>query len=82
MDYGAGKQNHVCRGVWSSELHDQCDMVEMASIVAGFTLEAVQGPQTGEAMVQAMSKGKVPMAIEALTDSYSITSYLAAAQLR
>ena len=33
-------------------------------------------------MVQAMSKGRVPMAIEALTDSYSIFSYLAAAHLK
>ena len=57
-------------------------MVEMASIVVGFTLEAVQGPQTGEAMVRAMSQGEVPMAIEALTDSYSIFSYLAAAHLK
>ena len=69
LDYTAGKQNHVCRGVWSSELHNHCDMVEMASIVVGFTLEAVHGPQTGEAMIRAMSQGEVPMAIEALTDS-------------
>ena len=33
-------------------------------------------------MVQAMSQGQVPMAIEALTDSYSIFSYLAAAHLK
>ena len=33
-------------------------------------------------MVQAMSHGQVPMAIEALTDSYSIFSYLAAAHLK
>ena len=48
IDYAAGKQGHVCRGVWSSELHNQCDMVEMASIVAGFiagfTLETRLGP--------------------------------------
>ena len=82
LDYTAGKQNHVCRGVWSSELHNQCDMVEMASIIAGFTLESAHGPHTGEAVVQAMSKGRVPMSIEALTDSYSIFSYLAAAHLK
>ena len=82
LDYSAGKQNHVCRGVWSSELHNQCDMVEMASIIAGFTVEATHGPQSGGAMVQAMSQGQVPMAIEALTDSYSIFSYLAAAHLK
>ena len=33
-------------------------------------------------MVRAMSQGQVPMAIEALTDSYSIFSYLAAAHLK
>ena len=72
LDYSAGKQNHVCRGVWSSELHNQCDMVEMASIIAGFTLEAAHGPQSGGALVQAMIQGQVPMRIEALTASYSI----------
>ena len=82
IDYAAGKQGHVCRGVWSSELHNQCDMVEMASIVAGFTLEAQLGPQTGESLMHRLAKGQVSMHIEALTDSYSIFSYLAAAHLK
>ena len=72
LDYAAGKQNHVCSGVWSSELHNQCDMIEMASIVSGFTLEALRGPQSGESLMRAMSEGELPMQIEALTDSYSI----------
>ena len=33
-------------------------------------------------MVKAMRQGQVPMAIEALADSYSIFNYLAAAHLR
>ena len=82
LDYTAGNQDHVCRGVWSSELRNQCDMVEMASIIAGFTLEADHGPPTGEAMVRAMVKGRVPMSIVALTDSYSNFSYLAAQHLK
>ena len=82
LDDAAGKQSHVCRGVWSSELRNQCDMIEMVSIIAGFTVDATHGPQSGGAMVQAMSQGQVPMAIEALTDSYSIFSYLAAAHLK
>ena len=79
IDYTAGKQNHVCRGVWSSELHNQCDMIEMASIISGFTLETIHGPQTGESLMHRLSRGQLPMQIEALTDSYSIFSYLAAA---
>ena len=82
LDYTAGKQNHVCRGVWSSELHNQCDMVEMGSIIAGFTMECCHGPQTGEALKTAITNGSVPMKMEALTDSYSIFSYLAAAHLK
>ena len=82
LDFSAGKQNHVCRGVWSSELHNQCDMVEMGSIIAGFTMECCRGPQTGEALMQAITEGSVPLRIEALTDSYSIFSYLAAAHLK
>ena len=81
IDYTAGKQGHVCRGVWSSELHNQCDMIEMASIVAGFTLESQLGPQTGESLMHRLAKGQLPMQTEAITDSYSIFSYLAAAYL-
>ena len=54
----------------------------MASIIAGFTLEAAQGPQTAEAMVQAISNGRVPMPIEAHTYSYSIFSSLVSAHLK
>ena len=82
IDYAAGKQNHVCRGVWSSEMHNQCDMVEMAAIIAGFTLEAHLGPQTGEAMMRSINSGRQPMRIEAPTDSYRIFSYLAAQHLK
>ena len=57
-------------------------MVEMASIVAGFTLETRLGPQTGESLMHSLSKGQLPMKIEALTDSYSIFSYLAVAHLK
>ena len=57
-------------------------MIEMSNIIAGFTHESVHGPQTGAAMVRAMSQGDVPMRIQALTDSYSIFSYLAVAHLK
>ena len=82
IDYAAGKQNHVCRGVWSSELHNQCDMVEMATIIAGFTLETRLGPQSGESVMRAITNGNLPLRIEALTDSYSTFSYLAAQHLK
>ena len=58
IDYTAGKQGHVCRGVWSSELHNQCDMIEMASIISGFSLETIHGPQTGEYLKDALATGK------------------------
>ena len=57
LDYTAVTQSHVCRGVWSSELHNQCDTLEMASIIAGFTHESTHGPQTGAAMVRAITTG-------------------------
>ena len=52
-DYTAGKQTHVCRGVWSPGWHNQCDMFGVSSILVAFTLESTQGPQTGAAMVRA-----------------------------
>ena len=82
IDYTAGKQHHVCRGVWSSELHDQCDMVEMATSIAGFTLETRLGPQSGETLMRRLTQGDLPMQIEALTDSSSIFSYLVAVHLK
>ena len=33
LDICGGKQSHVCRGVWSAELHNQCDMVDVAVIL-------------------------------------------------
>ena len=45
-------------------------------------MECCHGPQTGEALKNAITNGSVPMKIEALTDYYSILSYLAAAHLK
>ena len=57
-------------------------MIEMASIISGFTLETLQGPQSGGSLKNALATGNLPMKIEALTDSYFIFSYLAAAHLK
>ena len=81
IDYVVGKQNHVCRGVWSSELHNQYDMIEMSAIVSGFIVEIIRGPQTGESLRRAIATGDLPMPVEALTDSYSIFSDLAVTHL-
>ena len=43
LEYVAGKQNHVCRGVWSAELFNQCDMVSMSKILLGFLEEVKRG---------------------------------------
>ena len=39
LEYSGGKQNHVCRGVWSAELHNQCDMADVGIIILGFLEE-------------------------------------------
>ena len=57
-------------------------MIEMSAIVSGFTLETIRGPQTGESLMRSLSTGDLAMPVEALTDSYSIFSYLAAAHLK
>ena len=54
----------------------------MASKVVGFTLETHLGPQAGESLMRSLAKGQLPMRIEALTDSHSMFSYLAAAHLK
>ena len=57
-------------------------MIELASIISVVTLETIHGPQSGESLKNALATGNLPMKIEALTDSYSIFSYLAAAHLK
>ena len=57
-------------------------MIEMGTIIAGFTLETQSGPQSGESMMRAINHGSRAFRIEALTDSYSIFSYLAAQHLK
>ena len=39
LDYTAGKQSHVSRGVWSAELFNQCDALANATVLLGFLEE-------------------------------------------
>ena len=57
-------------------------MVEMATIIAGFTLETRLGPQSGETLMRRLSHGDLPMQNEALADSYYIFSDMAVAHLK
>ena len=50
IEWSCGKQKHVCRGVWSSELHNQCDMVEMGTIISAFAEEVRHGPGSAESI--------------------------------
>ena len=36
LEYVSSRQHHACRGVWSAELHNQCDMADMGLILASF----------------------------------------------
>ena len=78
----AGKQAHVCRGVWSAELHNQCDMIGMATIMTGFSFEVQYGAQSGSVIMKKLEAGEVSMPLDTFTDSYSIFSYLAAQHLK
>ena len=69
--YG-GRQSHVCRGVWSAELHNQCDMVDVAVILRGFFHEVRDGAQTSLAMRELLEHGQFDVPLGAFTDPYSI----------
>ena len=36
LEYVSSRQHHVCRGVWSAELHNQCDMADMGLIFSAY----------------------------------------------
>eukprot|EP00959_Pyramimonas_sp_CCMP1952_P283070 5916800-Pyramimonas_sp.AAC.1 len=77
-----GKQNHVCRGVWSAEIHNQCDMLDMMVIILSFFEEVRQGPQTAVRMKEIRESGEFILQSEAFTGSGSLFSYLQADHLK
>ena len=82
LEYACGKQNHVCRGVWSAELHNQCDMADMAVILLGFLEEVRHGPRTAESLRSLKDDGGYSTPLDMFTDSYSIFSYLRTQHLK
>jgi hypothetical protein len=82
LEYVAGKQTHVCRGVWSAELYNQCDMLGMCSVMAGFLEEIRHGVQSADALRQRQVEGRFATEIELHTDSKSIWTYLQADHLK
>ena len=82
LEFCGGKQSHVCRGVWSAELHNQCDMIDVAIILRGFFHEVRNGTQTSLALRDMLEYGNFDMPLDAFTDSYSIFSYLRSQHLK
>ena len=82
LEYVCGKQSHVCRGVWSAELHNQCDMADMALIMLGYLEEVRHGPATAQKLKELKDNGGWTVPLDMFTDSYSIYSYLHAKHLK
>ena len=82
LEFTCGKQSHVCRGVWSAELHNQCDMADMAVVLLGFLEEVRHGPATAERLKELKDNGGYTIPLDMYTDSYSIFSYLHAQHLK
>jgi hypothetical protein len=83
LEYVAGRQNQVVRGVWAAELHNQCDMIDTAVLLTSFMDEVRYGPQSGETQKQKREEGgSFAMTIDAFTDSHSIYSYMKALHLK
>ena len=82
LEWSSGKQRHVCRGVWSSELRNQCDMVESGTIISAFIEEVRRGPATAEMLKKMIENGENTIPCDAYTDSYSLYSYLASVHLK
>ena len=76
LAYAGGKQNHVCRGVWSAEVHNQCDMLDMATTLLGFLEEVKTGPQPAAKLKELRENGGYSTPLDAFTDSGSLYSCL------
>ena len=72
LDYVAGKQSHVTRGVWSSELFNQCDALGKATVLLGFLEEVRLGPQPASRLIELQQSGSYEIVLEMFTDSMSI----------
>ena len=82
IDYVSGKQSHVSRGVWSSELFNQCDMLDAAILLLGYFQELRFGPLSGAELRKLRENGGFALQLELLTDSLSIFSYLRSVHLK
>ena len=82
LEYVSSRQNHVCRGVWSAELHNQCDMADMGLILSSFFEEIRYGKIGCEELRKRKVEGTYAMEVHMYTDSFSIYSYLRAAHLK
>ena len=82
LEYVSSRQHHVCRGVWSAELHNQCDMADMGLVLSGFYEELRHGPIGCTELRKRQDEGTLSMEVHMFTDSYSIFSYLRAAHLK
>ena len=77
-----GNKNHVCRGVWSAEVHNQCDMLDMSTTLLGSLHEVRKGPQPAEKLKELRECGGYSTPLEPYTDSGSLFSYLEADHLK
>ena len=82
LDYASGRQHRICRGVWSAELHNICDMLDAALIQLAFLEEVQHGPQSAARLRQLSEQGGFGTLLSAYTDSKSIWSYLKANHLK
>ena len=82
LEYVSSRQHHVCRGVWSAELHNQCDMADMGLILGAFFEELRYGETSSIELRKRREQGSYAMPLHMFTDSYSIYSYLRAAHLK
>ena len=63
--------------MWGAELHNQCDMVDIAVILRGFFHEVRCGTMDSRDLRDRLEHGdfEMPLELDAFTDSYSIFSY-------
>jgi len=78
IEYLGGNQNHVCRGVWSAELPNQCDRMDTAAMLNGMFHELRFGCMSAEELEEVSEKGKFALPIHTFIDSDSIYFYLKA----
>ena len=82
LEWSCGQHNHVHRGVWFAELHNQRDMADMSLIMLGFLEEVLARPSSADSLKALKEQGGYHMPLRIFTNRCSTSGYLRTQRLK